>query len=219
MGAVEPHTARIRVVVVEDHNLVREGFVAMLGTEDDLEVVGEASDGQAALEVVGDHRPDVVLLDLRLPKLSGLDVLRHLKKTMPEVRVVVLTVHDEQTYVAEAVLAGADGYLLKTVTHTELTDAIRRVTRGEAALHPAIARTVLTELTQIASREGGSELSTRELDVLVLLAQGLSNKDIASRLSLGVETVKTHISNILGKLGAVDRTQAVALALRRGLIE
>ncbi|HVL80998.1 MAG TPA: response regulator transcription factor [Actinomycetota bacterium] len=210
----------IRVVVVEDHTLVREGLVTMLDVEEDIEVVAQAGDGEEALEVILEHEPDVVMLDLRLPGMDGMEVLKRVKAQKPQIRVLVLTVHDEQQYVGEAVLSGADGYLLKTVSHAELTDAARRIAKGEAVLHPAVARSVLTELTTLAA--GGPDdggLSPREREILTLLAQGLSNKQIASRLQVGVETVKTHISSILGKLDAVDRTQAVALALRRGLIE
>jgi len=199
---------------------VREGLVTMLDVEEDIEVVAQAGDGEEALEVILEHEPDVVMLDLRLPGMDGMEVLKRVKAQKPQIRVLVLTVHDEQQYVGEAVLSGADGYLLKTVSHAELTDAARRIAKGEAVLHPAVARSVLTELTTLAA--GGPDdggLSPREREILTLLAQGLSNKQIASRLQVGVETVKTHISSILGKLDAVDRTQAVALALRRGLIE
>lgn len=199
---------------------MREGLVTMLDVEEDIEVVAQAGDGEEALEVILEHEPDVVMLDLRLPGMDGMEVLKRVKAQKPQIRVLVLTVHDEQQYVGEAVLSGADGYLLKTVSHAELTDAARRIAKGEAVLHPAVARSVLTELTTLAA--GGPDdggLSPREREILTLLAQGLSNKQIASRLQVGVETVKTHISSILGKLDAVDRTQAVALALRRGLIE
>lgn len=209
----------IRVLVVEDHTLVREGLVAMLGATDGIDVVGEAGDGERALELASSDPCDVVLLDLRLPKVDGLEVLRRLKGEDRDRRVIALTVHDEQAYVGEALLAGADGYLLKTVAHDELTDAIRRVAQGEVVLHPAVSRTALTELTQLASRDPSSELSVRELDVLRHLAEGLSNKQIALRLDVGVETVKSHISSILHKLEVSDRTEAVAVALRRRLIE
>lgn len=213
-------TETISVVVVEDHTLVREGLIAMLEGQDDIEVVGEAADGKEALRLIGELDPDVVLLDLRIPEIDGLEVLKRLKSGGTRARVLVLTVHDEQAYVAEAVVSGADGYLLKTVNHAELADAIRRLWAGEAVLHPAVARTVIKEMSNLAGGEGAStDLSVRELEVVKLLAQGLSNKQIAVRLGVGVETVKTHISSILGKLGAVDRTQAVALAMRRGLID
>lgn len=209
---------KISVLVVEDHTLVREGLVSMLEAQHDMDVAGEADNGHDAVRLASELGPDVILLDLRLPGIDGLEALKRIKAEPGEVRVLVLTVHDEQAYVGEAVLAGADGYLLKTVSHSELADGIRRVMRGEAVLHPGVARTVLTELSQLASGDGG-DLSVRELEILKLLAQGLSNKQIAVRLTIGVETVKTHISSILHKLGAVDRTQAVALAFRRGLLE
>lgn len=210
----------IRVAVVEDHTLVREGLVTMLDSHDNINVVVSSGDGAEAYEQILEALPDVVLLDLRLPGMDGLEVLKRLKTKVPAIRVLVLTVHDEQNYVSEAVVAGADGYLLKTVSHAELSDAVERIHRGEAVLHAAVARQVLTELSQGSgghTADGG--LSVREREILVQLAQGLSNKQIASTLSVGVETVKTHISSILHKLEAVDRTQAVAVALRRGLIE
>lgn len=210
----------IRVAVVEDHTLVREGLVTMLDSHDNIDVIVSSGDGAVAYEQILEALPDVVLLDLRLPGMDGLEVLKRLKTKVPAIRVLVLTVHDEQNYVSEAVIAGADGYLLKTVSHAELSDAVKRVHSGEAVLHPAVARQVLTELSQGSaghSADGG--LSVREREILMHLAQGLSNKQIASEISVGVETVKTHISSILHKLEAVDRTQAVALALRRGLIE
>lgn len=209
----------IRVLVVEDHTLVRQGLVAMLAAADGVEVAAEAEDGERALELVSGDAPDIVLLDLRLPKVDGIEVLRRLKSDHPDIRVIALTVHDEQAYVGEALLAGADGYLLKTVAHEELVDAIKRVAQGEVVLHPAVSRTAMTELTQLATRDVSTDLSIRELDVLRHLAQGLSNKQIAVRLQVGVETVKTHISSILHKLDATDRTEAVAVALRRGMIE
>ena len=209
----------IRVLIVEDHTLVREGLVAMLEAEDGIDVAGECDDGEVALSKVAELEPDVILLDLRLPSLDGLEVLKRVKADRTDVRVLVLTVHDEQAYVGEAVMAGADGYLLKTVSHAELADAIRRVCKGEAVLHPAVARTALTGLRNLASGADGGNLSVRELEILTLLAQGLSNREIGVRLEIGVETVKTHISSILHKLDAVDRTQAVAVALRKGLID
>lgn len=207
-------------MVVEDHTLVREGLVTLLGAQEDIDVIAECGDGAEAVELGRDLSPDLVLLDLRLPGLDGLEVLRRLKAADESTRVLILTVHDEQSYVGEAVVAGADGYLLKTSSHSDLLDAIRRVMAGEAVLHPAVARSVLKELTHLASGEAASgELSTRELEILRHLAQGLSNRQIAVELGIGMETVKTHISSILHKLDAVDRTQAVAVALRRGIID
>lgn len=209
-----------RLVVVEDHTLVREGVVAMLEAHDDFEVAGQADNGIDALALCRELEPDVVLLDLRIPGKDGLQVLRELKASQPDIRVIALTVHDEEGYVGEALRAGADGYMLKTISHQELAEAVRRVMAGEAALHPAVAKKVLEDFAALSrgSKPSG-QLSARELDVVKLLAQGLSNKQIARRLDIGLETVKTHVSSILEKLGAADRTQAVVLALRRGLVE
>jgi NarL family two-component system response regulator LiaR len=210
----------IRIVVVEDHTLVREGVIAMLEAHDDFEVIGQTDNGRDAIDLVDSKEPDVVLLDLRLPGMDGLQVLREIKSRVPGTRVIVLTVHDEEGYVGEALRAGADGYMLKTITHQELAHAVRRVMQGEAMLHPAVAKKVLEEFAALT--KGGrptGQLSARERDVVKLLAQGMSNKQIARRLEIGVETVKTHVSSILEKLGAQDRTQAVVLALKRGLVE
>lgn len=193
--------------------------MAMLSSHDGFEIVGGTGDGNDALRLGAELTPDVMLLDLRIEGLDGLAVLKQMKAEQPDVRVLILSVHDEQAYVGQAVVAGADGYLLKTVSSEELVDGVRRVMAGEAVLHPAVARMVLSELTHLANRDGPDELSVRELEIVKLLAQGLSNKQIAVRLQLGIETVKTHISSILSKLGAVDRTQAVAVALRRGIID
>lgn len=209
----------IRVLVVEDHTLVREGLMAMLGSHEGFDVIAGTGNGHEALRLGAELHPDVILLDLRIEGLDGLEVLKKIKADHPDIRVLILSVHDEQSYVGQAVVAGADGYLLKTVSTEELVDGVRRVMAGEAVLHPAVARTVLSEMTHLASGGGPAELSARELEIVKLLAQGLSNKQIAVRLQLGIETIKTHISSILSKLGAVDRTQAVAVALRRGIIE
>lgn len=213
-------TEPIRVVVVDDHTLLREGLVSMLETYDDIDVAGQASDGHEALRLALEVRPDVVLLDLRLPGVDGIDVTRRLKAEAPRMRVLIVTVHQEESYVTEALRAGADGYTLKTIGHKELADTIRRVMAGEPVLHPAVARTVLADFAAITRGESPpGRLSAREREVVKLLAQGLSNKQIARQLGIGVETVKTHVSSILTKLGAADRTQAVVLALRRGLVE
>lgn len=210
----------VRLVVIEDQTLVREGMIAMLEAEEGIEVVGQSTTGREGIRVCAAERPDVVLLDLGLPDIAGLEVLRTLKADQPEVRVIVVTVHDEEGYVSEALRAGADGYMLKTINHVELQDAVRRVVRGEAVLHPAVAKKVLAEFAALSRGERpAGELSGREREVIQLLAQGLSNRQIADNLGVGVETIKTHVSNIIEKLGATDRTHAVVLALRRGLVQ
>jgi NarL family two-component system response regulator LiaR len=210
----------LRILVVEDHTLLREGLIAMLEAYEEFEVAGQTGDGADGLRLALELLPDVVLLDLRLPGMDGLQALRELKVRAAQIKVIVLTVHEEEAYVGEALRSGADGYMLKTISHQELADAVRRVAAGEAVLHPAVARKVLSDFAALSKGERlPGQLSGREREVVELLAEGLSNKQIARRLEIGVETVKTHVSSILEKLGAADRTQAVVLALRRGLVE
>lgn len=209
----------LRIVVIEDQTLVREGMIAMLETVG-LDVVGHSNTGEEGFEICVREAPDVVLLDLGLPDVAGLDILRRVKSKLPDIRVIIVTVHDEEGYVSESLRAGADGYVLKTINHVELGEAVRRVVRGEAVLHPGVAKKVLQEFAALSRGERPSGgLSGREREVVQLVAQGLSNRQIADRLGVGIETVKTHVSNIIDKLGATDRTHAVVLALRRGLVQ
>lgn len=209
-----------RIVVIEDQTLLREGMIAMLETVPDMKVIGSAANAADGLRLCGEQRPDVVLLDLGLPDLPGMDVLRRIKADYPDLRVIVVTVHDEEGYVTEALRAGADGYLLKTISQRELAEAVLSVLRGEPALHPAVAKKVLRGFVAISRGERlAGELSGREREVVRLLAEGMSNRQIADALKIGVETVKTHVSSIIEKLGATDRTHAVVLALRRGLVQ
>jgi len=205
----------IRVLVVDDHPVVRQGLSAMLRWEPDLEIVGEAADGQEAVRLILRERPDVVLLDLRLPGLSGVEVMRQVRPTAPEVRFLVLTTYDTDMYIAPALAAGARGYLLKDATPDELMNGVRAVMQGHAALEPAVAARMLERMS---GAEAGGELSERELEVLRLLVDGASNKGIAQRLSLSENTVKAHLSHIFNKLGVQSRAEAVAAALQRGLV-
>jgi DNA-binding NarL/FixJ family response regulator len=205
----------IRIVVVDDHPVVRQGLTAMLRWEPEIELVGEAADGQEAVQLILRHRPDVVLLDLRLPGLSGVDVMRQVRPQAPEVRFLVLTTYDTETYIAPALAAGARGYLLKDATLDELMQGVRAVVQGRPALEPGVAARLLD---RVADGDGGGELSERELEVLRLLVGGASNKGIAQRLTLSENTVKAHVSHIFTKLGVQSRTEAVTVALQRGLI-
>ena len=205
----------IRVLVVDDHPVVRQGLIAILGYEPDIEVVGDAADGEAAVRLILERRPDVVLLDLRLPKFDGVEVMRQVRAQAPQVRFLVLTTYDTDEYIGPALAAGAQGYLLKDALPDELARGIRAVMRGAAALEPAVAARLLE---RIAEGERGDELSERELEVLRLLVAGASNKTIAAQLSLSENTIKTHISRIFAKLGVQSRAEAVAVALQRGLV-
>jgi DNA-binding NarL/FixJ family response regulator len=205
----------IRVLVVDDHPVVRQGLIAILGYEPDIEVVGDAADGEDAVRQILERRPDVVLLDLRLPKFDGVEVMRQVRPQAPQVRFLVLTTYDTDEYIGPALAAGAQGYLLKDALPDELARGIRAVMRGAAALEPAVAARLLERM---AEGERGDELSERELEVLRLLVAGASNKAVAAQLNLSENTIKTHISRIFAKLDVQSRAEAVAVALQRGLV-
>ena len=210
----------IRVLVVDDHAVVRQGLRTFLELQEDIEVVGEAADGEQALSAVGSLEPDVVLMDLVMPRLDGVSAIERLRELAPATRVIVLTSFLDEDKVLPAVRAGAAGYLLKDVQPAELVRAIRMADRGEALLHPAVAARVLRELAGDGVRAQRHDLLTaRELEVLALLARGLANKAIAFELGCAEKTVKTHVGNILGKLGLSDRTQAALYAVREGLVD
>lgn len=204
----------IRLVVVDDHPVVRHGLVAMLRYERDMQVVGEAENGVEAVNHILELVPDVVLLDLNLPKMSGIEVMRQVRAQQPRVRFLVLTTYDTDEYIGPALEAGAQGYLLKDATPDELTRAVRSLAAGGAALEEGVAARVLESIAE----PGGDELSARELEVLRLLVAGASNKAIAGQLNLSENTIKTHLSHIFGKLRVQNRAEAVAAALQRGLV-
>jgi len=211
----------IRVLIADDHAVVRQGLRTFLELQDEIEVVGEAADGVEALELVQRTEPDVALLDLVMPRLGGLEAIRRIREVAPATRVLVLTSFADDDTVLPAVRAGAAGYLLKDVQPPELVGAIRTVHAGEALLAPAVA-TMLVE--QLAAEDGArapereEHLTPREREVLALLARGRANKVIARDLGVSERTVKTHVSNILGKLNLTDRTQAAVYAVRHGIV-
>jgi DNA-binding NarL/FixJ family response regulator len=208
----------IGVLIVDDHAVVRQGLRTFLELHDDIAVVGEAGDGEEALAAVARLAPDVVLMDLVMPRLDGVSAIERLREIAPATRVIVLTSFLDEDKVLPAVRAGAAGYLLKDVQPAELVRAIRIVDDGESLLHPAVAARVLRELAGDGARAERHELLTaRELEVLALLAAGRANKAIAFELGVAEKTVKTHVGNILGKLGLSDRTQAALYAVRAGL--
>ena len=210
--------APIRVLIADDHAIVREGLRSLLETESGMELAGEAVDGEEAVAHARDVRPDVILLDLMMPRLDGIAAIGEIKREQPDARILVLTSFAEDEKVFAAIKAGALGYLLKDSSPQELLQAIREVARGESSLHPTIARKVLRELSRPPELPATPEpLTARELDVLRLVAQGLSNQEIAGRLALSERTVRTHVSQILTKLHLANRTQAALYALREGL--
>jgi NarL family two-component system response regulator LiaR len=218
VGRDEEIREPIRVLVVDDHVIVRRGIRALLATEEGIEVVGEAQDGQDALERIGAVRPDVILLDLLMPRMDGIEVTRRVIAHDPQARILVLTSFAADDKVFPAIKAGALGYLLKDTGPGELVRAIHQVYRGESSLSSAIARKVLQELSRPSDRPPTPEpLTEREVEVLQVVARGKSNQQIAAELTISEATVRTHVSNILGKLHLASRTQATLYALREGL--
>ncbi len=207
----------IHVLIADDHAIVRKGIGALLGTVPDIEVVAEARDGEEALAKALAVRPDVVLMDLVMPGVDGLEATRRLCSCWPEARVLVLTSFAGDDKVFPAIKAGALGFLLKDSGPDDLVQAIRQVYQGESSLHPSVARRVLQELVCPASQGSADALTERETQVLKLVAHGRCNRDIANRLCISEATVRTHMSNILSKLGVDSRTQAALYALRQGL--
>jgi DNA-binding NarL/FixJ family response regulator len=213
-----PDPRAIRVVIADDHAVVRVGLHALIANEPDMAVVGEAADGAGAVAQVRALRPDVLLLDLVMPGMQGVQVIEELAATAPEVRVLVLTMFDDDEHVFAALGAGACGYLLKESALTELTRGIRDVAAGKLALHPAVARRILQRYAQPPRAPASEVLTPRERQVLALVAQGLSNKTIARRLGLSDRTARTYVSAILAKLRLRSRTEATLYALRTGLM-
>ena len=209
----------IRVLIVDDHTIVRKGIRALLAEIEGLEVVGEAADGQEAVAQAETLHPDVILMDLAMPKMDGIEATRQIKASQPESRILVMTSFAADDKVFPAIKAGALGYLLKESTPEDLVQAIHQIYRGESSLHPTIARKVLQEITHPADRPPTpNPLTEREAEVLRLVAQGLSNQDIAGKLNISDPTVRTHVSNILSKLHLATRIQAALYALREGLV-
>ncbi len=202
----------IRILIVEDHHVVRQGLVALIKSVDDMEVVAEAADGRQGVDLHRKHRPDVTIMDLRLPLLGGVEAIQEIRQITPNARVIVLTTFDGDENIYRALQAGARGYLLKDMFGEELMDAIRAVHAGKTRIPAVVAQ-------RLAERMRGPELTSREMDVLRLIVGGKSNKEIGGALHISEATVKTHINNLLGKLGVSDRTQAATSAIQRGIVE
>jgi NarL family two-component system response regulator LiaR len=209
----------IRVLIVDDHTIVRKGIRALLAEIAGIEVVGEAADGQEAVAQANSLRPDVILMDLAMPKMDGIEATRQIKTSQPESRILVMTSFATDDKVLPAIKAGALGYLLKESAPEDLVQAIQQIHRGESSLHPIIARKVLQEITHPSDRPPTPDpLTGREAEVLLLVAQGLSNQDIARKLHISDPTVRSHVSNIMSKLHLATRIQAALYALREGLV-
>jgi two-component system NarL family response regulator len=202
---------KIRIMVIDDQAVVRQGFVSLIGTLPDMEIVAEGSNGQQAVELFEQHQPDITLMDLRMPVLSGVEAIIKIRRQFPGARVIVLTTYDGDEDIYRSVQAGAQGYLLKDMFFEELESAIRKV-HGGARLIPVLVA------ERLAARMGSSELTGRELEVLQQVVDGKSNKEIGILLHISEATVKSHINNILSKLGVSDRTQAATRALQRGIV-
>ncbi len=220
MSAIAP----LRIIVADDHEVVRSGFAELLDTQPDLTVVATASDGYQAVQLSRELAPDVVLMDIRMPRMDGIEAIRQLASDEPSgPRILVLTTFDLDEYVYEALRAGASGFLLKDVTAERLIDAVRVIAAGDGLLAPGVTRRLISEFAQRPTDESQprptlQELTPRETQVLQLVAEGLSNPEIAARLVVAEETVKTHVSHVLSKLGLRDRTQAVVAAYESGLV-
>jgi DNA-binding NarL/FixJ family response regulator len=209
----------MRVLIADDHGIVRSGLRLLLERQPDVEVIAEAADGAEARELAVRERPDLAILDVRMPKLTGLQVTREIKRQAPEVAVLILSMHDDERYLFEALKAGASGYVLKTQADTDLVDAIRAVERGEPFLTPAAQQTLIKDVLE-RGREGGEEdLTPREEEIVKLVAEAHTTRQIAEILHLSEKTVENHRANAMRKLGMRDRVELVRYAIRRGLIE
>jgi len=202
----------IRILTVDDHPLLRKGIAALVNAEPDLKLIAEASNGQEGIEAFRTYRPDVTLMDLQMPGLDGLEAIDRIRNEFPEARIIVLTTYTGDSQVLRALRAGARAYILKGQVHKELLETIRAVHAGQKRIPPEIA-------AELAEHAADDELTAREIDVLRLIAAGNGNKQIADQLAIGEATVKSHVTNILSKLGANDRAHAVTIALKRGIIE
>jgi DNA-binding NarL/FixJ family response regulator len=213
----------IKILVVDDHEVVRDGISVMMGRQQGFAVVGEASNGLEAIEKVQDLHPDIVLMDLRMPQMNGVDAMRRIHAEDFEVKFIVLTTYDSDEYIFDAIEAGAKGYLLKDASREELFQAVRAVHRGESLIEPGVAAKILDRLAQLSRRSNQPSvaelLSDRETEVLQLMASGSPNKAIAAALSISESTVKTHVANIFQKLEVNQRTEAVTKAMSLGIIK
>jgi len=213
----------IKVLIADDHALLREGLAKILSLDEKLEIIAEASRGEEAVTLARKLRPDVILMDINMPGVNGIEATKIIKKEMPQIGIIALTIHDDEEYIFELVRAGASGYVLKDIQPERLIAAIKDVADGKSVIHPNITAKLLGEFNRLSERKLNStryeELTNRELDVLQLMAKGMANKDIAQSLFISEKTVKNHITNIFRKLNVEDRTQAVLYAIKHKMVE
>jgi two-component system, NarL family, response regulator NreC len=211
----------IRILIADDHGVLRAGLRALLKAETDLEVVGEAGDGRDALRLAEQLHPDIVLMDLSMPAIGGIEATRRLRETQPDTHVLILTVHEDESLLREAIRAGASGYVVKRAAEAELMNAIRAVYQGDMYIHPAITRALMKDLSpqSTVNDQEAESLTERENDVLRLLARGYTNRQIGDTLGISVRTVEGHRSNLMGKLGLHSRVELVDYAERQGLLD
>jgi DNA-binding NarL/FixJ family response regulator len=208
----------MRVVIVDDHPVTRDGLRAALGTADDVQIVGEASSGEEAVKAVNDLEPDIVFMDVRMPGMNGIEATRAIRQEKPDTRVILFTVDESRASIAEAIQAGVSGYLLKDVGVDELVNAARLALEGKAVIHPTLTQAFIEEV-RLVERKPEAPLSRREIEILQRVAYGATTKEVADKLGISPHTVKTHLERIFEKLGANDRAQAVAIAIRQGVVE
>jgi len=218
----EPHMDKIRVLIADDHSILREGIRSLLENESDMEVVGEAEDGHLAVSMACELEPDVILMDIGMPRLNGLEATRQIRKKLPNTQILVLSMHDNEEYIRQVLANGAMGYILKDAAYNELLSAIRSVYRGEAVLSPAITRLVIEDYLRwgdLRPRNVDNGLSHREREVLQLIAEGYTNKEIADILCISIKTVQAHRSNLMEKLDLHDKSELIKYAIRKKIIE
>jgi DNA-binding NarL/FixJ family response regulator len=209
----------IRILIVDDHPVTREGLHAALDVEDGVEVIGEAGSGEQAIEDAGSLRPDVVFMDVRMPGMGGIEAARAIRQASPDTKVILVTVDESRASISEAIQAGVSGYLLKDTSPDELVNAARLAVEGKAVIHPQLTRAFIEEVQTAEKKGDAAALSRREKEILQKVAYGATTKEVAHDLGISPHTVKTHLERIFEKLGANDRAQAVAIAIRTGLVE
>lgn len=213
-------TEPIKLLIADDHPVVREGLIAMISREPDFKVVAEASNGLEAVNKAAQFKPDVILMDLRMPELDGVEAIRQIAEVEPNTKFIILTTFSDDEYIFKGIEVGARAYLLKDAPREELFKAIRAVHQGESLIQPVVATKVLSRFAELSRQSQAPEVLTeRELQVLILIAKGSANKEIAAELNISNSTVKTHIASIFQKLGTNDRTEAVTMALKKGIIK
>jgi DNA-binding NarL/FixJ family response regulator len=209
----------MRVLIVDDHPVTRDGLKTAFGVSDEIEVVGEAGSGEEAVEAVEEHKPDIVFMDVRMPGMNGIQATRLIRERHPETRVILFTIDESRASLSEAIQAGVSGYLLKDAKVEELINAAQNAMQGKAVIHPSLTQAFIEEVQLVGKPSGAAPLSPREVEILQKIAYGATTKEVADQLGISFHTVKTHLERIFEKLGANDRAQAVAIAIRQGLVE